>query len=877
MLRSLRHVRSATLAAVILASIVTAPAAATTFTVTTIADGHDGACDAQCSLRDAVIAANAAPDADTIVIPPGTYVLGGAGNEDLAASGDLDLRASVTITGAGADLTIIDGGGVDRIFDIVESATVVVSGLTLRNGRVPAGDTQGGGALLWNEAGTGKVLDLRLDGVVVTGNDAGSGEDGGGGIRIAQDKPTTSTVTIADSTISGNTMTDGDGGGLHLCCENLNVTISGSTISGNTAVDAPNAPPRNGEGGGIYHCCTDTTLAITDSTISDNTGPTQGGGVYTCCGEAANTLLSLERSTVSGNTSLGTGAFVGNGGGIEGEGKVRLLNTTVSGNRATHDGGGIDNEDVLVMRNVTIVGNQGGRGGGFFEDGLMTLLGNVLFDANVETPGTPKNCGIAVGTDPLVSLGGNLSSDATCPLAGTGDQAGIDPMLGPLANNGGPTRTHALAPNSPAVDAGSDAACEALDQRSFPRPADGDQDGTARCDIGAFERGSVIENCVNGVDDNGNGLVDCLDFDCAGHPTCAERCDNCIDDDGDGAVDRDDLDCQQRSDGAGVGIGDPARAKPIVQCAAALQKAGAKAASARLRTLQTCVGRLGTCVQKKPDDARCLAKAGAGCTKRLAALARTADKARTAAVARCDALTMDELRAASGLGFGSETTFCADRGVPTLATADDVARCVLADHDCVADRLVALETPRAPELFTLGGLTPAAVLACGVTTPTGTGEGLGTRGKAIDACQRTLQKAGAKLVVGATAALRGCAAQVLGCRQLKPADPACVAKAMVACPMARTKVDRLVTTLTATIAKRCDDPTVAIAELLGGTGAGFQSQTGLCKALGVPSLGDVGAITTCLVRQHECHAQQLLERELPRLDELLATGGIVFP
>src|SRR5437870_1652505 len=142
MLRSLLHVcTAAALAALIFASTFAAPAAATVFTVTTTADGHDGACDAQCSLRDAVIAANA--DADTIAIPPGTYVLGGAGNEDLAASGDLDLRASVTILGAGADLTIIDGGGVDRIFDIVESATVVVSGLTLRNGHVPAGDTQG--------------------------------------------------------------------------------------------------------------------------------------------------------------------------------------------------------------------------------------------------------------------------------------------------------------------------------------------------------------------------------------------------------------------------------------------------------------------------------------------------------------------------------------------------------------------------------------------------------------------------------------------------------------------------------------------------------------------------------------------------------------
>lgn len=338
-----------------------AHAQATVFTVTTTADETDGPCTpADCSLREAVLAANAAPDADTIVLPAGTYVLTGAGGEDLAATGDLDLRGSVTIEGAGAATTIIDGGGVDRIFDIVESATVTIRNVTLRNGRVPDGDTQGGGALLWNEPDSGKSLDLHLDGVVVTGNFSGSSIDGGGGIRIEQDQPASSVVTITNSIISANTMSDGDGGGLHLCCENLTVTISGSTITGNAAVEDPNVPDLNGEGGGIYHCCTDTTLTLTDTTVSDNDGPTDGGGIFTCCGVAENTLLTLERSTVSGNRALGTGTSQGSGGGIEAEGAVTLADSTLSGNHARRDGGGIDNEDVLVMRNVTIAENEGG-------------------------------------------------------------------------------------------------------------------------------------------------------------------------------------------------------------------------------------------------------------------------------------------------------------------------------------------------------------------------------------------------------------------------------------------------------------------------------------------------------------------------------------
>jgi hypothetical protein len=61
------------------------------------------------------------------------------------------------------------------------------------------------------------------------------------------------------------------------------------------------------------------------------------------------------------------------------------------------------------------------------------------------------------------------------------------PMLGPLANNGGPTWTHALLPGSPAIDAGSGVHCQAFDQRGYDRPVDGNGDGVAGCDIGAFE------------------------------------------------------------------------------------------------------------------------------------------------------------------------------------------------------------------------------------------------------------------------------------------------------------------------------------------------------------------------------------------------------
>src|SRR5262249_20347535 len=93
---------------------------------------------------------------------------------------------------------------------------------------------------------------------------------------------------------------------------------------------------------------------------------------------------------------------------------------------------------------------------------------------------TPSDCqGI------VASSGNNLDGAASCALAAAGDLSRVDPVLGPLADNGGPTRTHALMAGSPAIDAG--AGCPATDQRGMPRPRDRTGDGTALCDIGAFE------------------------------------------------------------------------------------------------------------------------------------------------------------------------------------------------------------------------------------------------------------------------------------------------------------------------------------------------------------------------------------------------------
>ncbi len=87
----------------------------------------------------------------------------------------------------------------------------------------------------------------------------------------------------------------------------------------------------------------------------------------------------------------------------------------------------------------------------------------------------------------LSSFGFNLEDTDTCGFDLPSDFVNRFPMLAPLADNGGPTWTHAIAPGSPAIDNGNPWTTLSTDQRGFPRRYDGDGNGVANPDIGAFE------------------------------------------------------------------------------------------------------------------------------------------------------------------------------------------------------------------------------------------------------------------------------------------------------------------------------------------------------------------------------------------------------
>ena len=456
------------------------------------------------TLRSAVVDANALFGDDTINLPAGTYSLSLAGRgDDDAETGDLDIRGNLTICGAGAGTTIINASLLDRVFHVFAGITLDLRDVTVTGGR--ALTVQGpppeykidfgiGGGIL-NDGGW-----LTVNNSTISGNSSESstgGEwNGGGGIW------STGTVMITNSTISDNSGGGVQGGG-GIKQMGGSLTVSNSTFSGNVAIygfaiwnsgvlsvtDSTFPANRTGTvwggGGTLYN---KGTATITNSTISSGDSAGNAGGIYNYSGTA----------TISNCTMSGNSAGKGDGGAIYNLSTATITNSTISGNSADTYGGGIASYGTLTITDSTITGNSaGGYGGGISKDyssGTINV-GSTIIAGNTGAYGDPDV------RSSFISQGHNLIGDLGSATGFTngvnGDQVGgggnpvIDPLLGPLQDNGGPTLTHALLPGSPAIDAGDPnfTPPPEFDQRGdgFPRVIDGNYDGTARIDIGAFE------------------------------------------------------------------------------------------------------------------------------------------------------------------------------------------------------------------------------------------------------------------------------------------------------------------------------------------------------------------------------------------------------
>lgn len=433
-----------------------------------------------------------------------------------------------------------------------------------------------------------------------------------------------------------------------------------------------------------------------------------------------------------------------------------------------------------------------------------------------------------------------------------------------------------LASGSACRDAGTTLEAAALPTHAVVREYVKHQDGTARpadatLDIGAYELAS--------------GATPGLTATPTPSPSATatprpEDCGNCVDDDLDGAVDRADTDCAPPADGGAQGIaGDAGQA--LARCAAGLRKAGARYGTRRLQRVQKCLAATAKCVQRKPGDASCLDRAAAGCTKERAGFA--ADEAILAGTATkaCAAVATTDLRSAAGLGFVAEDAPCVAEGAAAPATIVEVAACLQRGHACRADELAAFESPRAAELLTLAGQN-LADYPCVAFGADGGGAGVADplRAQAVDRCGKTIRDAAAKFARGKSKVVAKCLRAVEDCLFGDGAAvPPCLDGAQATCAKAIAGLTRpgngVEAKLTGAIAGACAP--VATADVLAPVGLGFEALAGTCGALGVPSLDSSAALATCVVRQHECRVEQWLERETPRLRELVELGGTPFP
>ncbi len=446
-----------------------------TFTVNTTADVFDGSCDSgSCSLREAIQAANQSPGMDTILFSaPGTYQLSRLGQgENFNQTGDLDVLDDLVITGMGTrdnPQVVIDAGAIDRVMSITSTAEVTLSLLTVQNGVIS--DTIGGGGVLvygslhldqshiqQNQASQGSGIfnslgrltiqksEIKNNAILLTG---ASGEGGG----VYSD----GTLTIYDTKVLTNTALRG--GGVS-GTEYADMYFQEVTFSGNQATL---------DGGGLFN---DKNIQLIDVTLAKNQA-NRGGALFSY-GNA-----TLSRVTINNNVAAQGGAF------FLSAGVANLENVTLSANQATAQGGGVYDDGILSIQNLTFFGNTAPQGNSLY----VSEFGNASLSNTILASATNNNCAGELLN--ITSQGYNLETGTTCLLLSTGDQENVaNPgvrALGDWPPKPAKTKVHALLPTSPAVDHGNPDGCAQADQRTYLRPIDSDSDGTAVCDIGAFE------------------------------------------------------------------------------------------------------------------------------------------------------------------------------------------------------------------------------------------------------------------------------------------------------------------------------------------------------------------------------------------------------
>ncbi|MFN2589020.1 MAG: hypothetical protein ABR613_13005 [Actinomycetota bacterium] len=514
----IRALRIAAAVAVIAAAAVLSvtSARAATFTVTRFDDpAPDGCTGAHCSLREAVMAANAAPGPDTIVLERGTYTLTIPDTTEAvtatdASQGDLDVTDDLTVglplvlgniatIDAGARFTVGAGGislstpgTTARVFHVAAAS------LDMERVEVVGGSANQGAGILVEDGS----LDLNVS---VKGNVA-NGTCCGGGIAAIRSNVAlagtsifdnavaqccgggiyneSSTVTLSNSFVDDNDAFGCCGAGIHNWSDpsagrNASLTLINSTLSDNDVRDCCGGGVYNEQGGpvsvtisdGLFlnnrasdDCCGGAIYSKASATVNVTDSRFEGNSTGGCCGGAVYNegAFTLERSSITNNS-------VANccGGGLAGIGAgstTTLTNATVSSNgggtepgqTALPSAGGLYlDSGQMQLTHVTVASNSGSNGASGIANGDVggASQGTLTMSRSI----VANNSSAPQCLGAITSQGHNIASDGSCTLTQPSDRPSTNPQLGPLTTvvppTPGTTRVfHEPSPSGPAVD-----------------------------------------------------------------------------------------------------------------------------------------------------------------------------------------------------------------------------------------------------------------------------------------------------------------------------------------------------------------------------------------------------------------------------------------
>ncbi len=384
-----------------------------------------------CSLREAVLKANADSVTDTIMLAASTtytLTITNAGRDYTGYHGALYVNRSMNIMGANEATTIIQagtsaGGGVDMVMAVNEdinpttNASASISNLTMQNGtNRGAAEVDGDGGGMEFDTGTSGTATLMMNGVTLTNNQTLQGS--GGGIALFNYlNPLTSGAgasTFTNCSITSNSvaLTGGGaaGGGIWVSISNNIPAVT--TLSG-THVDSNNATGTDGLAGGILFdgpAAGATQSTIHGGSVSSNSAATTGGGIEMSAG-----------ITIDQQANINTNTAGANGGGI-------WMNIS---------------PDTATFSNITIAGNKStsGAGGGIFagnSGGTLNMTYSRIALNTSSVMGTAALDDQSGGTGAIVTaqdnwwgtdVPGNVISPSTSTCPATAGKVCFDPWI----------------------------------------------------------------------------------------------------------------------------------------------------------------------------------------------------------------------------------------------------------------------------------------------------------------------------------------------------------------------------------------------------------------------------------------------------------------